>query len=120
MNLCETPFVATMRSTSDSTGRSSGFGSIIRVDSWSKESKCSLHMPLSNCSNETIHVKPRTPRHNDLPSSAQVARHTTRKAHTRYLSTFPKLKTSQAAVATAGVSWANSSRASGCSVSWDY
>ena len=45
-----------MRSTSDSTGRSSGFGSIIRVDSWSKESKCSLHMPLSNCSNETIHV----------------------------------------------------------------
>ena len=55
---CDAPFVAIMHTTSDSTGRRSGFGSVIRVASWSKESKCSVHMPLSSCGNETmmIHV----------------------------------------------------------------
>ena len=50
------PFAAIMHSTSDSTGRRSGFGSVMRVASWSKESKCSLHMPLSSCGKETTHV----------------------------------------------------------------
>ena len=44
------------RTTSDSTGRSSGLGLVIRFASWSNESKCSLQMPLSNCGNETIHM----------------------------------------------------------------